>query len=136
MSNKRNSYFFIVFFILLKTSFCFIALSFNTIFMRNDSCSPKNDYRALIQQNDLYVNFSVGNPSQNITSIIKMDLYGFLLYNTSYQTNLSKTFKLIDDERRINCVYQIKPFTCFDSFHIPSYNSFNEFNKYKNDKNK
>ena len=136
MSNKRNSYFFIVFFILVKTSFCFIALSFNTIFMRNDSCSPKNDYRALIQQNDLYVNISVGYPSQKITSIIKMDLYGFLLYNTSYQTNLSKTFKLIDDERRINCVYQIKPFTCFDSFHIPSYNSFNEFNKYKNDKNK
>ena len=131
----RNLYFIISFFLLIETSLEFIALPFNTIFVRNSSVSPKDDYRALIQQNELNVNFSVGEPSQTITSVIKMDLYSFSLYNTSYNTSLSKTFELIDDERKINCIYQIKPFTCKDSFHIPSYNSFNEFEKYKNDKN-
>ena len=71
-------YFFLIFFIFLfQSSFCFIALPFNTIFIKNDSITPKNDYRAIMLQNELYVNISLGNPIQNVTSILKMDLYGF-----------------------------------------------------------
>ena len=135
MPRKLNAYFFISLFLLFKVSICFIALPFNTIFIRNSSISPEKDYRALIQQNELYVNFTVGEPTQNLTSILKMDLYSFSLYDTSYNTSLSSTFELIDDERKINCISLIKPFTCKDSFHIPSFSSFDEFNKNKNDKN-
>lgn len=60
----------------------------------------------------------------------------FLLNNSSYNTNYSITYILINDERRLNYIFQIKSFTCKDSFHIPSYNSLNVFSSYKNDKNK
>ena len=130
------SYFFLINILLFNTSFCFIALPFNTIFIRNESVSPKNDYRAQMLQHELSVNFSVGTPSQNFTSILKMDLYGFLLYNGSYNTNLSKTYDLIDSERRLNCILQIKSFTSKDYFYLPSFNSFDECNKYySNNKN-
>ena len=129
MSYKQKYYFFSIILIIFKASFCFIALPFNTIFIRNDSCSPKNDYRAQMLQNELYVNFSLGNPSQNITSILKMDLYGFLIYNGSFNKNLSSTYELIDDERRLNCIFQIKSYTSKDYFHISSFNSLDEFNK-------
>ena len=87
-------YFFLIFFIFLfQFSFSFIALPFNTIFIKNDSITPKNDYRAIMLQNELYVNISLGNPIQNVTSILRMDLYGFLIYNGSFNRNISKSYE-------------------------------------------
>ena len=130
MSNKGKYFFFAIFFILFKTSLCFIALPFNTIFIRNDSVSPQNDYRAQMLQNEIYVNFSLGNPMQNITSILKMDLFSFSIFNGSFDSNLSNTYEFIDNERRQNCLYQINSATSRDYFYLPSFNSFVEFNKY------
>ena len=125
-----NLYFYSIIFLLYKTSICFIALPFNTIFIRNTSISPKNDYRAQMLQNEINVNISLGNPGQNITFILKMDLYGLSIYNTSFYTNLSNTYEFINDERRLGCILQINTFTSRDYFHIPTFNSFTEFNNY------
>jgi len=128
MSYKHNYYYFIIFSVLFQISFCFIALPFNTIFIKNDSVTPKNDYRAQMLQNEIYVNISAGTPMQNITFILKMDLYGFLLYNGSFNTNLSKTYEYIDSERKLDCILQINSITAKDYFYIPSYSSLNDFN--------
>ena len=79
-------------------------------------------------QNEIYVNISAGTPMQNITFILKMDLYGFLLYNGSFNTNLSKTYEYIDSERKLDCILQINSITAKDYFYIPSYSSLNDFN--------
>ena len=137
MSFRQKYYFLILIFIIFNTSFCFIALPFNTIFTKNDSASPVNDYTSQMLQNDICVNFSVGNPGQNITAVLKMEYYGFSIFNSSFITNLSTTYELLDDERSINCYLQIKPYTSRDYFYLPTFNSFNEFNKYiSNEKNK
>ena len=81
-------------------------------------------------QNDLCVNFSAGNPGQNISAVLKMEYFGFSIFNNSFITNLSNTYELLDDERSINCFLQVKPFTSRDYFYLPTFNSFNEFNKY------
>ena len=68
---------------------------------------------------------------QNIVFILKMDLYGFLLYNGSFNTSLSETYEYIDNERKINTILQIKSITAKDYFYLPSYNSYNDFNNNK-----
>ena len=135
MSYIQINYFLISIFIIFKTSVCFIALPFNTIFIKNDSASPKNDYRAQMLQNDLCVNFFAGSPGQNISAILKMEYYGFSIFNTSFITNLSNTYELLDDERSVNCFLQVKPFTSRDYFYLPIFNSFNEFNNYNSKEN-
>ena len=137
MSYRQEFYFLIIILIMFNTSFCFIALPFNTIFTKNNSASPAGDYRAQMLQNDICVNFSAGNPGQNITSVLKMEYYGFSIFNNSFITNLSSTYELLDDERSLNCYLQIKPYTSRDYFYLPTFNSFNDFNKYiSNEKNK
>ena len=130
MSYRQKYYFLILIFIIFNSSFCFIALPFKTIFTKNDSASPVNDYRAEMLQNDICVNFSAGNPEQNITAVLKMEYYGFSIFNSSFNTDLSSTYELLDDERSINCYLQIKPYTSRDYFYLPTFNSFNEFNNY------
>jgi len=128
-------YFFLIFFIFLfQSSFCFIALPFNTIFIKNDSITPKNDYRAIMLQNELYVNISLGNPIQNVTSILKMDLYGFSFYNGSFKRNMSKTYEQIEKEMRLRCILQVKAICSKDYFYIPSFSSYKSFNEYSQTK--
>lgn len=131
MSYIKKYYIFIILSVILEISFCFIALPFNTIFIKNDTVSPKNDYRVQMLQNEIYVNFSAGTPMQNIVFILKMDLYGFLLYNGSFNKNLSKTYEYIDNERKLNNILQINSITAKDYFYLPSYNSYNDFNNNK-----
>jgi len=130
-------YFFLIFIFLFQFSFSFIALPFSTIFIKNDSITPKNDYRAIMLQNELYVNISLGNPIQNVTSILRMDLYGFLIYNGSFNRNISKTYEEIKKEMRLTCILQVKAICSKDYFRFPSFSSYNDFNEYlqtKNDK--
>ena len=74
---KRFFYINLFFLLLLKFSNSFIALPINTIYIRNESITPRNDYRAELLQNQIYVNLSLGTPIQNVTSIIRMEYYGF-----------------------------------------------------------
>ena len=134
---KTKKYFFISLLIIIKYSNCFVAFPFDTIFMKNSSISPQNDYRAQMLQNELYVNVSLGSPPQNIKLILKMDLYGFVIYNGAFNRNLSNSYELVDTERRLTCFPQIKSFTSKDYFYVPSFNSYNEFITYiSNSKNK
>jgi len=119
---------FIYLLIIIKYSYCFIALPFGTIFIRNNSVSPANDYRAQMLQNELYINLTLGTPKQVVTSIIKMDLNGFVIYNGSFNRNNSSSYNLLDEERRLTCFPQIKSYTSEDYFYLPSLDSYTDFN--------
>jgi len=69
-----------------------VALTFGTIFIRNASVSPANDYRAQMLQNELYINLTLGTPKQIVTSIIKMDLNSFVIYDGSFNRNISSSY--------------------------------------------
>jgi hypothetical protein len=114
---------------------CFIAIPFNTIWVKNDSISPQNDYRAKMLQNELYLNISVGTPKQNIKAILKMDLNGFVIYNGSFNRSSSESYEIIDTERRLTCFPQISFATSKDYFYIPSFDSYKDFNKYVSNPN-
>ena len=130
MFMKRFFYINLFFLLLLKFSNSFIALPINTIYIRNESITPRNDYRAELLQNQIYVNLSLGTPIQNVTSIIRMEYYGFSVFNYSFKSNLSETYEFIDDEVRLTCYLQLKSTTVKDYCYVPSFNSFNEFNEY------
>ncbi len=130
MFMKRFFYINLFFLLVLKFSNSFIALPINTIYIRNESITPRNDYRAELLQNQIYVNLSLGTPIQNVTSIIRMEYYGFSVFNYSFKSNLSETYEFIDDEVRLTCYLQLKSTTVKDYCYVPSFNSFNEFNEY------
>jgi len=130
MCFKNIYFFFICLFIIIKNSYCFVALPFGTIFIRNASVSPANDYRAQMLQNELYINLTLGTPKQTVTSIIKMDINGFVIYNGSFNRNISSSYKIIDEERRLTCFPQIKSYTSEDYFYLPSFDSYADFNNF------
>jgi hypothetical protein len=129
MLNKMFFYLALFFLLILKFSNCFIALPFNTIYIKNESITPRNDYRAELLQNEIYVNLSLGTPMQNITSILRMDFYGFSVLYDSFNYNLSTSNEFIDDKVRLTCYLQLKSTTYKDYCYVPSFNSFNELNE-------
>ena len=121
--------------IIIKYTYCFIAFPFGTIFIRNNSISPENDYRAKMLQNEIYINLTLGTPKQTVKSILKMDLNGFVIFNGSFNRNNSTSYTLLDEKRRLTCFPQIKSYTSEDYFYIPSFEYYNDFNNfiYKNE---
>ena len=130
MCFKNIYFFFICLFIIIKNSYCFVVLPFGTIFIRNASVSPANDYRAQMLQNELYINLTLGTPKQVVTSIIKMDLNGFVIYNGSFNRNISSSYNILDEERRLTCFPQIKSYTSEDYFYLPSFDSYADFDNF------
>ena len=128
MCIKDIHFLFIYLLIIIKYSYSFVALPFGTIFIRNNSVSPANEYLAQMLQNEIYINLTLGTPKQTVTSIIKMDLNGFVIYNGSFIRNKSSSYNIIDEERRLTCFPQIKSYTSEDYFYIPSFDSYNDFN--------
>ena len=71
---------------------CSFILPFDTIFIK-DKTIEKYDYYTNLTQNELYINFSIGSNKEEIKLVLKMDKYGFLIYENAYDYNNSKTFE-------------------------------------------
>ena len=75
----------------------FYVLPFETIYVKDETINNTNDFITDLMQNELYVNLSMGTPKQDFKAIIKMDKYGFLLYENaidfSFQQHMNKLMK-------------------------------------------
>ena len=73
---------------------------------------------------DIYSNFSIANPAQNIKTLLRLDQYELTIKEPKYISSLSNTFKLksIQDKHIGN-----------DTFYFLTFNSLEELNKYIKD---
>jgi hypothetical protein len=83
----------------------------------------KNDYIFKILTDDLYINLTIGTPPQNINTIWNMNTYSFKIYSSSFNYNISSTYKNISS----NFIYsfdEVKDaLLCNDIFYF-----FDEYN--------
>ena len=107
----------------------FFVLPFDTIYI-NDKTIKEEDYHTLLFQNELYVNLSIGTPRQDIKAMLKMDKYGFLIYEDAFNPNLSTTYEKIKENLKISWVWNFIPFSLKDHFYISSFNSYKNFENY------
>ena len=76
---------------------CYFIFPFESTFIKDKTIKDTDFFTNLIQ-NELFINFNIGSNEENIRAILRMDKYGFLIYENSYNYNNSKTYeKLIPD---------------------------------------
>ena len=125
----------IILYFIIHTSFLFtfinnfFVLPFETVYINDETISGK-EYNDLLFQNELYVNLSMGTPIQNIKAILKMDKYGFIIYEDAYNCNISSTYEIVDEDLTISWVWSYISYPSKDHFYLPSFNSYDTFNKY------
>ena len=118
-----------LFFLLFRIINNFFVLPFDTIYIDDETIKGK-DYHTLLFQNELYVNLSMGTPKQHLKAMLKMDKYGFIIYEDAFNYNLSSTFEKSDKIIKISWVWSFIPIPSNDHFYLPSFNSYKEFQKY------
>ena len=115
--------------LLLKAINCFFVLPFETIYVKDNTIKTQ-DYYNILFQNELYCNLSIGNPIQNIKSLLKMDLSGFNIYQGAYNHNLSTTSKMGIWDLNLNRIWHSLSYPVKDNFY---FNYFNSYAHLKND---
>ena len=81
-------------------------------------------------QNELYVNLSMGTPKQEFKSVLKMDKYGFLIYNDALNYNLSTSYEEVEEDLTISWVYSYTSVPSKDNFYLSSFNSYKDLNNF------
>ena len=111
----------------------FYVLPFDNILVKDETINS-SDYHSYLTQNELYVNLSIGTPKQDFKAVLKMDKYGFIIYENALNFKLSTSLEEIDEDLKIGwgSSYDYIPFK--DNFYLSSFDSYLDFNKYKNDK--
>ena len=92
MSFVSNGFLISVFFLVYLSSFkinCYFVLPFETIFIK-DKTVTDTDYFTNLTQSELSVNFNIGSKKEEIKLVLKMDKYGFLIYENTYDYNNSE----------------------------------------------
>ena len=85
---------------------CHFVFPFDTIFIKDKTIND-TDYFTNLTQNELYINFSIGAKEENIKAILKMDKYGFLIYENAYNYGESTTYEIFypDVDENIKTVW-------------------------------
>ena len=113
----------------------FFILPFETINIKDEAIKG-NDFHSNLMQNELYANLSIGIPKQDFKAVLKMDVYGFLMYEGALEFNQSSSYESIDEEISISYLYNFASLSCKDHFYLPSFNTYNDFYNYiKNNNN-
>ena len=102
----------------------FYVLPFETIYVKDETINNTNDFITDLMQNELYVNLSMGTPKQDFKAIIKMDKYGFIIYEDAYNCNISSTYEIVDEDLTISWVWSYISYPSKDHFYLPSFNSY------------
>ena len=118
---------------LFKYIYNILISPFDTIYI-NDETIIGNDYHDKLFQNELYINMSIGTPIQFFKSILKMDKYGFIIYEDAFNQNLSSTYEIIEENLKISWIWSFISFPSKDYFYFPYFNTYNNFKKNKNNK--
>ena len=114
----------------------FYVLPFETIYVKDETINNTNDFITDLMQNELYVNLSMGTPKQDFKAIIKMDKYGFLLYEKALDFSLSTTYEQFDEELKVNWITDSIILSSKDYYYLPSFNSYKNFEDFVSNKNK
>ena len=105
-----------------------LAFPFDTINIIQQSefiISPE-DYLSTLLQNELYINLTLAMPKQTIKSILKMEKYGYLIYNDAYNYNNSSTYSLSDEKLTIQWVMESNIYPSKEILYVPFYDSYND----------
>ena len=119
------SFIFIFLFLIHKKINCFYVLPFDTIFIKDETINA-TDYHTKLVQSELYVNLSIGTPEQKIKTILKMDKYGFLIYEGALNYNKSETYEKVDEDLRISWLFSYISIPSKDHLYLPSFNTYND----------
>jgi hypothetical protein len=141
MSFVSNGFLISVFFLVYLSSFkinCYFVLPFETIFIK-DKTVTDTDYFTNLTQSELSVNFNIGSKKEEIKLVLKMDKYGFLIYENTYDYNNSETYETFtpdfEDNMKTNWVPSSQEIPSKDNLYLPMYNSKeNKYNLKKTDK--
>ena len=74
-------------FLSFKLINCFYIIPFDTIYIKDEAINETNNYLNDIMQNELYINLSMGIPQQDLRVVLKMDRYGFMIYEDALKFN-------------------------------------------------
>ena len=124
--NYSYLYIAIVLFFLFQFINCFYVLPFETINI-NDEKIKNINYHSLLIQNELYVNLTIGSPKQDFKSLLKMEKYGFLIYEEALNYNLSTSYEKVEEDLKIGWLNNYISLPSKDNFYLPSFNSYKEF---------
>ena len=115
-------------FIFLNTLFLSkIASNYIIIPFDNFIYNPKNntildtDILSMKLNEDIYFNFSIGSPAQNIKTLLRLDQYEITIKQPKYNSSLSDSFKLKSIQDK---------FIANEKFHFLTINSSEELNKF------
>ena len=76
---------------------CFFVIPFETIFIKDKTIND-TDYFTYLTQTELSVNFSIGSKKEELKLVLKMDKYGFLIYENAYNYKNSKTYEIYEQD--------------------------------------
>ena len=129
-NNNLRIELFLLFLLLFPYINNFYALPFDTIIIKDETII-NTDYHTNLTQSELYVNLNMGNPKQEFKSILKMDKYGFIIYEGALKFNLTSSLEKVDEEFTIGwgSSYNYTPLK--DNFYLSCYNSYDDFNNNK-----
>ena len=113
----------------------FLFLPFETINIKDEAITG-NGFHSNLMQNELYTNLSIGIPKQDFKAILKMDVYGFLMYEGALKYNLSTSYESIDEDIYISYLYNFTSLSSKDHFYLSSFNSYNDFYNFIKNNNK
>ena len=111
---------------------CYLVFPLESTFIK-DPTIKDTDFFTNLFQNELFINFNIGSNEENIKAILKMDKYGFLIYENAYNYNNSKTYeKLIpdyEDNLKTSWVKDCDQIASKDIFYIPNQDNNNQMIK-------
>ena len=100
MSFVSNGFIFSIFFLIYLSPFyinCYFVLPFETVFIKDKTVND-TDYFTNLTQSELHVNFNIGSKKSDINLVLKMDKYGFLIYENAYDYNNSETYETFEPD--------------------------------------
>ena len=129
-NNNLRIELFLFFVLLFQFINNFYVLPFDTIIIKDETII-NTDYHTNLTQSELFVNLNMGNPKQEFKSILKMDKYGFIIYEGALKFNLTSSLEKVDEEFTIGwgSSYNYTPLK--DNFYLSCYNSYSDFNNNK-----
>ena len=104
----------------------FVALPFNTIYLKDKTSNEKN-YFSNVTQSDLCVNFTIGSKNESIKAVLKMEKYGFIIYEKAYDYENSSSYETFDKDVQIRWIPRSTRFPSKDKLKLPHYESYKAF---------
>ena len=127
----------IIFLIYLHSVYinCYFVLPFETLFIKDKTIND-TDYFTNLTQSELLANFNIGSEKEPIKFVLKMDKYGFLIYEKAYDYSNSNTYETFqpdyEDNMRTNWVPSCNEIASKDFLYLLRYDNYGK--KYDNQK--